>query len=89
MPKNRELLVYVGTYTHGQSEGIYVYRLDPSSGALEFSSEITGVEHPSYLAIDSKKRYLYAVNELGEQPGGFVSAFAIDPQTGALRFLNK
>ena len=30
----RELLVYVGTYTSGRSEGIYVCRLDLNSGEL-------------------------------------------------------
>ena len=35
-----QTLVYVGTYTRGESEGIYVYRMDPASGALEFLSLI-------------------------------------------------
>ena len=89
---NNEVLVYIGTYTHGESEGIYVYRLDTSSGALEFSSKATGVENPSFLAIESQQRYLYAVNEIGQfagKPGGAVSAFAIAPETGKLTFLNQ
>ena len=28
-------LVYLGTYTGPKSKGIYAYRLDPKSGALE------------------------------------------------------
>lgn len=28
-PNQNELLVYVGTYTTGESEGIYVYRMNP------------------------------------------------------------
>ena len=31
---NGESLVYIGTYTSGGSEGIYVYRIDRASGAL-------------------------------------------------------
>ena len=58
-------LVYVGTYTGGESEGIYVYRMDPSSGALEFSSKATGIENPSFLDIDPSRRFLYAVAEMG------------------------
>ena len=89
---NEEILVYIGTYTGGKSEGIYVYRMDPASGALEFSSMATGVDNPSYLDFDPQRRYLYAVNEAEEfsgKPGGAVSAFSIDPATGKLTYLNQ
>ena len=79
--QNRELTLYVGTYTSGKSEGIYVYRMDRATGALTRFSSIKSV-NPSFLTIDKSKRYLYAVNEVGEyagKPGGGVSAFAIDP----------
>ena len=90
--------VYFGTYTmkvghvDGKAEGIYVYRMDPDSGALESVTKISGVVNPSFLAIHPNGSYLYAVNELrtyAGQPGGAVSAFAINPQTGGLKFLNK
>ena len=98
-----EMLVYVGTYTEpirfgtgkileGKGEGIYVYRLDQTSGALEPVGKKTGVTNPSYLAFDSTGRFLYAVNELKtyeDQPTGTVSAFSVDPKTGTLEFLNK
>ena len=89
---NEEVLVYVGTYTRGKSEGIYVYRMDPSSGALGFASETTGVDNPSFLAIAPQQRYLYAVNEAGGgagKPSGAVSAFSISPETGELTYLNQ
>jgi 6-phosphogluconolactonase len=85
-------LVYVGTYTGPASKGIYAFRFDPSSGkstALGLMAETT---NPSFLAIDSKQRYLYVANEVpdykGEKSGG-VSAFAIDQKTGKLNFLNE
>ncbi len=97
------MLVFVGTYTEpilfgtgkilqGKGEGIYVYRLDLSSGALEFVSKATGIANPSYLAFDRTQRFLYAVNELKTYeggPSGTVSAFAVDPTTGTPRFLNR
>jgi 6-phosphogluconolactonase len=89
--QDRELTLYVGTYTSGKSEGIYVYRMDRATGALTRFSSIKSV-NPSFLTIDRNKRYLYAVNEVGEylgKPGGGVSAFAIDPSTGNLRLLNE
>jgi len=87
----RELTLYVGTYTSGNSEGIYVYRVDQASGELKRFTSIKSV-NPSFLAIDRSRRYLYAVNEVPEfagQSSGAVSAFAIDSRTGNLRFLNQ
>ncbi|HTU02998.1 MAG TPA: lactonase family protein [Candidatus Sulfotelmatobacter sp.] len=95
--------VFVGTYTEpirfgtgkileGKGEGIYVYRLEPSSGALELRHIETGVTNPSYLAFDSTGHFLYAVNELKTyegRPSGTVSAFKVDPKTARLQFLNK
>jgi 6-phosphogluconolactonase len=88
---NQDRVLYVGTYTSGKSEGIYVYRFDPHTGALNRSSSIKSV-NPSFLTIDRSKRYLYAVNEVGEyagKPGGAVSAFEIDRGTQNLRLLNE
>jgi 6-phosphogluconolactonase len=84
--------VYVGTYTYGKSEGIYVGRLDLASGALEQVAKAAEVENPSFLALDPQHRYLYAVNELGQFGGkasGGVTAFAISPATGELAYLNQ
>jgi 6-phosphogluconolactonase len=47
---------------------------------------------PSFLAVHPNGKYLYAVNEIANfngGTGGAVSAFAIDPKTGALKFLNQ
>jgi 6-phosphogluconolactonase len=93
-----DVLVYVGTYTTtlphvvGKSDGIYLHRLDLSSGELTFADKLAGVANPSFLVIDARKRYLYAVNELFEFEGkasGAVSSFAIDPASGALTPLNQ
>jgi 6-phosphogluconolactonase len=87
-----ELLVYVGTYTTGKSEGIYLYRLNLASGELKQVGTTRGVVNPSFLALAPSRRYLYAVNEVGDFAGkksGAVSAFAVDQRTGALRLLNQ
>jgi len=91
-PRTREARVYVGTYTWRGGEGIYVYRLDLSTGALNPLGTAPKVENPSFLAIAPDRRFLYAVNEVrqfGGRRGGGVSAFAIDPASGALRLLNQ
>ena len=90
----REMLLYVGTYTSGKSksEGIYILKLDMRTGALTPFMTVPNVVDPSYLTIDGRRKYLYAVNETLEFEGnksGAVSSFAIDQKTGGLRFLNK
>lgn len=88
----RNARVYIGTYTWNESEGIYVYGLDSSSGTLTYESVQTGLENPTFLAIEPRRRYLYAVSEIheyDEQPCGVVSAFGIDPTTGELNYLNR
>ena len=90
--RSGKLLVYVGTYTAGKSEGIYLYRLNLSSGALTHVATTKGVVNPSFLAVAPSRRYLYAVNEVGEfagKRGGAVSAFTVDQRSGELRLLNQ
>jgi 6-phosphogluconolactonase len=81
----RELTLFVGTYTSGSSEGIYVYRMDQLTGDLKQVSSIKS-ENPSFLALDPSKRFLYTVNET---PAGAVSAFKIDPTSHELAYLNQ
>jgi 6-phosphogluconolactonase len=87
-----ELIVYIGTYTTGRSEGIYVCLLDLASGQLRQVDVAKGVANPSFLTVDPKRRFLYAVNEVKEFEGkaaGAVSAFSIDDRTGALKLINQ
>ena len=90
--KAKEAMIYVGTYTSGDSKGIYRLRLDLATGGLTFAGEPTETVNPSFLAFHPSRRFLYAVNETGDapkDPSGGVSAFAVDPKTGALTFLNQ
>jgi len=80
-----EQTLYVGTYTSGKSEGIYIYRMDQLSGELKRVGSVKS-ENPSFLALDAARRFLYAVNE---NPNGSVSSFKIDPKTSQLLFLNQ
>ncbi len=85
-------LVYVGTYTKGNGEGIYVYELNPKTGELSRVAAVSGVKNPSFLAISPDKKFLYSVAEInmfGGQKAGGVAAFAIDSKTGQLKLLNE
>src|SRR5256885_7627255 len=91
-------LVYVGTYTGPKSQGIYVFRLQAEHPGV--SQNITLVplglaaasSNPSFLALDVKRRLLFAVNEVSEfdgKPTGAVSAFAIDKTKATLGLINQ
>src|SRR5438874_6746106 len=92
------MLVYVGTYTGPKSQGIYVFRLEAETSAVSQNITLAPVglaaasPNPSFLALDAKRRLLFAVNEVGEfggRPTGAVSAFAIDARKGTLALINQ
>ena len=86
------IAVYIGTYTDAGSRGIYRFELDTASGVVT-APELAGeARNPSFLAIHPNGRSLYAVNEVGDfggAPTGAVSAFAVEPVSGALTLLNQ
>ena len=92
------IYAYIGTYTrqeahvNGQSEGIYCYKMDPDTGNWAAVGMTKNDTNPSFVVVDAKKQCLYAVNEVTDfedQPGGGVSAYAINQQTGELTLLNS
>jgi 6-phosphogluconolactonase len=87
-----DYLVYVGSYTRGDAKGIHAYRFDSSGGTLTPLGLAGETPNPSFLAIHPNHRYLYSVSEISEYEGkkaGAVAAFAINPETAKLTFLNK
>jgi 6-phosphogluconolactonase len=83
--------VYIGTYTHTASKGIYGYRFSPSTGNLAPLGVVAETAHPSFLVVHPSHRFLYAVNEheSATEPGNTITAFAMDTKTGKLTFLNR
>jgi 6-phosphogluconolactonase len=87
----KKMVVYIGTYTRGKSQGVYWFDMDVGSGALTPSGVVGGVVNPSFLAIHPNHRFLYAVSEAASTQGariGAAAALAIAPRTGALTLLN-
>lgn len=85
-------MLYVGTYSVRNSKGIYVFSFDPGKGSVHLQQTVDHGRSPSFLAIHPTGHYLYAVNEeddYGADHSGSVNAYAIDPQTGRLTFLNQ
>lgn len=85
-------LVYIGTYTTPNSEGIYVSQLDLETGKLTEPVLAAQVKNASFVAVHPDKKHLYSVSEISDLEGkrtGGVSAFSIDPATGKLTLLNQ
>lgn len=82
-------IAYVGSFTtahrKARGKGISVYRIDPSTGAWSLIEVFATIANPGYVALDKQQRFLYASHGDGDT----VSAYAIDPQTRKLKFLNQ
>ena len=86
------LWVYFGTYTRGESKGIYCAKLDLRTGALSDLQLAAELVNPSFLAMHPTLPRLYACGEVGQfagGKGGAVSALAIDEAAGRLTLLNQ
>jgi 6-phosphogluconolactonase (cycloisomerase 2 family) len=77
----------VGTYTDGDSKGIYTFRFDQSTGKAT-PLDTAALPNPSYLVASADGRFVYAVSELGNADAA-VNAFAFDKKSGHLTLLNR
>ncbi|NJK96018.1 MAG: lactonase family protein, partial [Bacteroidales bacterium] len=84
--------VYIGTYTQkephvsGKAEGIYIYEMNTSTGALTYVATSPPTVNPSYVALHPNGKWLFAANETGD---GKLSAFYIDREKKQLVFINS
>jgi 6-phosphogluconolactonase (cycloisomerase 2 family) len=83
----------VGSYTAGQSQGIYRLAFDSSTGQIDARPlQVIKSENPSWLTLSKDQRHLFVVNENGPgqvDPVGRVSTYAIDPKTHVLSLINQ
>ena len=78
---------YVGCYTGGSNaRGISVLHYDTATNELTLVGIVAPVTSPSFIVLDSTKKFLYSGNESGS---GSASAFSVNSQSGALRFINS
>ena len=78
------LTLILGTYTSGDSKGIYTCDFDQNLGC---AGELTMVEidNPSFMALSSDNRYLYSVSENNTSDDA-VSRFELDQSSGKLSY---
>ncbi|MDA7860304.1 lactonase family protein, partial [Akkermansiaceae bacterium] len=91
VPAAAETLVYLGTYTGGESKGIYRSTLDETTGELSDPVLAAELENPSFFVVSPDQNYLFAVSENGNfkgEEGGGVSSFAIG-EDGGLTLINQ
>ena len=78
---------YVGTYTSGESEGIYKYTLT-ANGRFEALGLVATSNNPSYLARSADDKFLIAVNEIDQHESmGSVEAYLISDDS--LKLMNR
>ncbi|WP_165026000.1 MULTISPECIES: lactonase family protein [unclassified Dysgonomonas] len=80
------MYLLVGTYTSGESDGIYVYQFDTISGYSKYVS-MAKVDNPSYLAISKDEKFVYAVTENDDNTSA-ANALSFDKKDGKLKLLN-
>jgi 6-phosphogluconolactonase (cycloisomerase 2 family) len=83
----------VGSYTAGQSQGIYRLAFDSATGQIDAKPlQVIKSENPSWLTLSKDQQRLFVVNENGPgqaDPVGRVSSYAIDPKTHELSLINQ
>ena len=98
-PATGPVLVYVGTYSSpqgpegspGRGEGIYLFQMNPATGAMTKVEVFPNDSNPSCLALNPSGTRLYSGNEIRtfqDQDSGSVSAYAITRGNGRLTLLN-
>lgn len=86
MTGNNHYIGYIGTYTKGESEGIYSFTLDTDKRTIVDVKVAARLDNPTYLTISSNKRYLYSVVKEGGTGG--IAAFSIN-SNGELIAINS
>src|SRR5688572_2333117 len=88
-PRSNEYYLLIGTYSNqDKTNGIHVYKFNTQTGEFSAAQSPTILSNASYLAVSHDKKNLYAVSEHGQDKAS-VHAYAFDPASGKLTFLNS
>lgn len=78
----------IGTYTNEcPGNGIYVYDFNIATGEAKLKNSTEDVINPSYLTVSEDNKFIYSVNENGEE--STVSAFKYNASTGKIDLIDK
>jgi 6-phosphogluconolactonase len=87
-----DMPVLFGTHRSGTDIGFSLAHFNPETGALSRAEFVQESEAPSFFVLHPDGKYLYTCNSIGTyegKPEGTLSAFAVEPNTGRLTFLNR
>lgn len=84
---NSKFLGYIGTYTKGESKGIYRFTLDTNAERIINVEPVATLENPTYVTISKDNKNLYSVVKEGDKGG--VTAFSINEESGELAKINS
>ncbi|MCX5517827.1 lactonase family protein [Kaistia defluvii] len=92
----RNTFLYIGGcnrptpyFASANAPGVSVFAFDLESATARPLGIQGGIENPTFLTASPDGATLYATSEVPEWNEGLISAYAIDPRTGDLRYLNR
>jgi 6-phosphogluconolactonase len=90
--KKKKILAFIGSYAESTNSGVYACEYEEKTGSLALIDQTSGLQNPTFLAVDSDNLKLYAISEgvdSNNQRCGAAAAFSMDPSSGKLSLLNK
>lgn len=86
-----QTFAFIGSYADAEGPGLYACAYDAQTGELTLLDEASGLQNPTFLAVDEEGRSLYAILETKDGEGnrcGGAAAYRFDPAAGKLQRLN-
>lgn len=86
----QQYYLFVGSYNRDkEKEGVYLYRFNDHTGALQPVYALKGILNPSFLTISPNGKYIYACSESQTPDIGGVSSMAFDSTKETLTLLSR
>ncbi|WEK51647.1 MAG: lactonase family protein [Candidatus Kaistia colombiensis] len=76
-------------FASANARGISIFGFEPASATATPIGAQGGIDNPTFLTAAPDGGTLYATSEVAEWNEGLLSAYAIDPASGALSYLNR
>ena len=88
--KAQQYYVFAGSYNRDKAkDGIYVFRFNDESGALQQVHTVKGILNPSFLSLSPDGKYIYACSEAQTPNVGGVTSLAFDSAKETLTILSR
>ena len=86
----QQYYLFVGSYNRDKDkDGIYLYRFNYQTGALQPVTALKGILNPSFLTLSPDGKYIYACSEAQTPNVGGVTSLAFDSSKETLTILSR